>query len=179
MTGMQFIVPPLDDESKQNASSDGETSQSESNNANNRTVLPDELRENFEAMQYVWRQSLRASGEEAKELSRKEREKAVETAIAVDAEINRWQNGIAELEALLSAQEGRQDYSDDDGDDEEDAESNHGGHLPQPQRNAIVFPLLPPVIPPEDADENCDSDDSNPTSEEVNSSTVADQTATR
>jgi hypothetical protein len=174
---MQFIVPPLDDESKQGASADGETSQSESHNDNNRTVLPDELRENFEVMTSVWRQSLRASGGESKELSRKEREKAVETAIAVDAEINRWQNGIAELEAFLSEQEGRQDYSDDDY-DEEDAESNHGGHLPQPPRNANVFPLLPPVIPPEDDGEDCDSDDSNRTSEEVDSSTVADQTAT-
>jgi hypothetical protein len=178
MTGMQIIVTTLDDESKQGASSDGETFQSESTNNNNRTVLPAELRENFQAMTSVWRQSLRASGEEAKEISRKEREKAVETAIAVDAEINRWQNGIAELEALLSEQEGRQDYSDDD-DDEEDAESNHGGHLPQPQRNAVVFPLLPPVIPPEDDGEDCDSDDSYPTIEEVGSSTVADQTATR
>ena len=175
---MQFIVPPLDDESKQGASANGETSQSESNDDNNRTALPDELRENFEAMTSVWRQALRASGEEAKDLRRREREKAVETAIAVDAEINRWQNGIAELEALLSEQEGRQDCSDDDY-DEEDAESNHGGHLPQPQRNAFVFPRPPPVIPPEDDGENCDSDDSNPTSEEVDSSTVADQTATR
>ena len=174
---MQFIVPPLDDESKQGASANGETSQSESNDDNNRTALPDELRENFEAMTSVWRQALRASGEEAKDLRRREREKAVETAIAVDAEINRWQNGIAELEALLSEQEGRQDYSDDE--EEEDAESNHGGHLPQPQRNAFVFPRPPPVIPPEDDGENCDSDDSNPTSEEVDSSTVADQTATR
>jgi hypothetical protein len=173
MTDMQFIVPTLDDESNQGASLDGETSLSESNNDNNRTVLPDELRENFEAMTSVWRQSLRASGEEAKELSRKEREKAVETAIAVDAEINRWQNGIAELEALLSEQEGRRDYSDDD--EEEDAESNHGG----PLRNAIVFPLPPPVIPPEGDGEDCDPDDSNPTSEDLDPSTVADQTATR
>ncbi|KAG7358988.1 hypothetical protein IV203_015577 [Nitzschia inconspicua] len=135
MTGIQLIVP-LEDETetgKSGSSSsqrmdqgagapveDAPTAKGKSRDCthgktSSSTVLSEELREQFEAMKAVWRQSKRSdSGEDGtrsgnnalrEELKRKERETAVETALAVDEEISRWENGIAELEVMLAAEE--------------------------------------------------------------------------
>jgi len=86
-------------------------------------ILSAELRDQFECMKTIWRQARRDNNEEAssssndssetrerrvrvrEDLKRKEREVAVETAIKVQNEIATWQNGIADLEALLAAEE--------------------------------------------------------------------------
>ena len=143
MTDMQLIVPPLDDTGNQGGSSDNGMV-NPNNNDGSGGFLPEELRENFEAMKSVWRQSRRAVGEEGEQLRRKEREVAKETAIAVDAEISKWQKGIAELEALLA--------------EEESAESDEAGLVGESDedsvreipRDIVRFPSLPPVIPLED-----------------------------
>lgn len=104
-------------------------------------ILSDDLRDQFETMKSVWRQARRGAasgnddatssasscngdGTETKEtralfregLKRKERETAFETAIKVENEISKWQHGIADLEALLAAEE---EYSTENGDVED------------------------------------------------------------
>ncbi|KAL3915705.1 MAG: hypothetical protein SGARI_008129, partial [Bacillariaceae sp.] len=120
------------------------------------------------AMKSVWRQARRPSaddlGEQAdasqaqdegeEELRRKQREMAVETALAVDTEISRWKNGIAELDAM-SAEEASDD-SDGDFDDHEGEEQIHNerqhvnanidGNRQPPQNLLQQEPLPPPVI---------------------------------
>jgi hypothetical protein len=139
-------------------------------------VLSDELREQFESMKTVWRHAKRASSGESfvqdgllssQELKRKERKTAVETALAVEKEISRWKNGIAELEAMLAAEEdcSLDDYSSDDdkagaqdgqpgGNQGQRASMNHDHRLadnvgPHPH---LGFPCLPLVVPNETDD---------------------------
>lgn len=89
----------------------------------NHGILSAELRDQFESMKSIWRQARRGHNEQGssssndssqtkekrirsrEDLKRKEREVAVETAIKVQNEIATWQNGIADLEALLAAEE--------------------------------------------------------------------------
>lgn len=112
---------------------------------------------------------LGSSDNSSQDLKRKAREMAVQTALAVAEEIARWQNGIADLEALLAAeeQEGRGEEDDDVVDEEleEDAaqvnalgvrevvvvhhqQQNHPRRLPLPEE--LRFPVLPPVVPTDD-----------------------------
>jgi len=146
-------------------------------------ILSDDLRDQFETMKSVWRQARRSAasldddattsacngdGTETKELGaslleglkRKERETAVETAIKVENEISKWQHGIADLEALLAAEE---EYSTENGEVEEDdgppivreiafvANINNSNNNSQQLHPAqLQFPLIPPAIPTED-----------------------------
>ena len=177
MTDMQLLVPPLDDDSSSSSSSssnsnhldgdapvgleeeeDGGTSHHDHANKSSRNkdsnILSDELKENFEAMKSLWRQSRRAtaSSDDEEELRHRAREKAVETAVAVDSEILRWQNSISELESLLAEQE---DRNEDEGVEADDVLGDEMGGQPWQARrqNMVAFPSLPPVIPPEDEDE--------------------------
>mmetsp|Transcript_16267 Transcript_16267/g.37467 ORF Transcript_16267/g.37467 Transcript_16267/m.37467 type:complete len:190 (-) Transcript_16267:263-832(-) len=95
----------------------------ERNSSNVSAVLSDDLRDQFEAMKSVWRQARRGgedldyssfngSNENSEqrenvhaELKRKERETAIETAIKMEREMALWQEGIADLEALLAAED--------------------------------------------------------------------------
>ena len=99
------------------------TSPSVERNRVNDGILSAELRDQFESMKSIWRQARRGHNEQGspssnessqtrekrimlrEDLKRKEREVAVETAIKVQNEIATWQNGIADLEALLAAEE--------------------------------------------------------------------------
>lgn len=109
-------------------------------------VLPQELRENFENIQALMNSSSKAvttsedskkrkessSADEDKETNDVEAKKlrmAIKTAIAVENEITRLRNGIAELETLLAEQEGGQ---------------------------VVAFPSLPPVV---DAEESLGGED--------------------
>lgn len=145
MTDMQLIIPPVEDnENHGDTSHDGVASRRNG-------VLPDYLRDSFENMQAAWRQARRTdlSEEDVEELKRKEREVAVETAVAVDVEVSRWQTRIAELEALLAAEE-EEHEEDEESDDEPVVVAR------ERQRHVIRFPSLPPVIPPEDDDSSSD-----------------------
>jgi len=160
-----------------------------SNNNDDDDILSDELRDQFETMKSVWRQARRGDGDGSssssnsnnsedtetkerrrarvrKDLKRKERETALDTAIKVDDEINQWRNGIADLEALLAAED-----SELDEDDELVAGQQHGppgvreiafvvrnnhnnnmnnnNNRLQQHHHPPAFPFLPPMIPPE------------------------------
>lgn len=210
MTGIQLIVPLEDDTDNSTGSShrmnqgtdavaaavSGARSTDDVKETNvdgkkSSNVLSDDLREQFETMKAVWRQSKRANigGEEGaqdgrmasqEELKRKERETAVETALAVDEEISRWKTGIAELEAMLAAEEDSCSldsgtYSDDD--EVTEAANGHQGRvqgqqvagvvpmrrhlrhriLPQqPPHPRLGFPSLAPIVPDEDDDDEDD-----------------------
>jgi hypothetical protein len=200
MTGTQLIIP-LEDEADTSVGG-GNSGSSTSNRINkvaesaftapsfdaseklSSTVLSDNLREQFESMKTVWRQVRRAStGEEGvqtgqhslQELKRKERKTAVETALAVDQEISKWKNGIAELETMLAAEEDNSlcsSYSDDDdvevlhrqpgGNQGRNVEMRYGRrrhnapHMQHPP--PLGFPQQPPVVPNEnDADDDASS----------------------
>eukprot|EP00565_Helicotheca_tamesis_P005007 CAMPEP_0185725438 /NCGR_PEP_ID=MMETSP1171-20130828/1701_1 /TAXON_ID=374046 /ORGANISM="Helicotheca tamensis, Strain CCMP826" /LENGTH=211 /DNA_ID=CAMNT_0028393573 /DNA_START=885 /DNA_END=1520 /DNA_ORIENTATION=+ len=71
-----------------------------------------------------------------RELQKRKFDLAVATAISVEGEISRLANGIAELEALLRAQE-------------DDAAAPGNAHMPD-----ATFPFLPPVVPPDDEYDN-------------------------
>lgn len=143
-------------------------------------ILSDDLRDQFETMKSVWRQARRGSedvdssslndssvtrehrGNVRAELKRKERETAVETAIKVEREIALWQEGIADLEALLAAED-EHEFSEETAVEQQAVEEENGP--PGIREIAFVrhdyeqapaapvqirFPFLPPAIPTED-----------------------------
>jgi hypothetical protein len=72
----------------------------------NGSAISDELRDNFEDIKSITRRSQCCSSDvEAEELMRKGRILAAQTAMAIDEERRRWEQGIAELEQLLAEQE--------------------------------------------------------------------------
>lgn len=149
----------------------------ERNEAND-VLLSTGLREQFETMKSIWRQARRGKEDEGsssstddietrhrrvrvrEDLKRKERETAVETAIKVQNEIETWQNGIADLEALLAAEE------EQESDEEEGVNGPPGireisfvrrNHNVQRENHPqIRFPYLPPAIPTEDETEEAE-----------------------
>jgi len=158
MTGMQLIVPLLeDDDTSQTGDMARNEGPKETNggedfgdtDAHHGQSLPHGLRESFEAMKSLWRQVGRQNEEESgalEELKRKERQQAVETALAIEAEVAKWQNSIAELEAMLAGVDNEED-SDDNYSEQEDEESFPEEVPPVP---GVRFPSLPPVVVPED-----------------------------
>lgn len=145
-------------------------------------ILSDELRDQFESMKSIWRQARRGRNDEGssssndssetrerrvrvrEDLKRKEREVAVETAIKVQNEISTWKNGIADLEALLAAEEEQE--SNEDADEwvpQEEGENVPPGireiafvrriNAPRQGPPQIRFPFLPQAIPTEDETE--------------------------
>ena len=165
MADMQLIVPPLDGNKSQEqdnaaaaaASSGGMNPDAESHDSSEGqgSVLPDGLRANFEEMKSVWRDARRATnGEEREELKRKERVLAAETAVAAHAEIAMWQNGIAELEALLREQE-----QDGGGAEDEEEADELGGEQPQQDNVVVEFPALLSIVVPEEGEMDAEHDD--------------------
>lgn len=158
----------------------GESSSGSIASSTNGNVLSDELRDQFETMKAVWRQAHRASsldGDEQEgsqhashqrgdhqpllqqphvpdqDLKRKARDVAVDTALAVHDEIARWQNGIADLEALLAAE----DVSDLDEEEGNEAAVEALGvqevyvvRNRRPIPHGLRFPRLPAVVPTDD-----------------------------
>ena len=138
MTDMQLILSTMEDD---DVSLGGTTS--DNGKQNGRTsVLSKDLRERFEAVKAVRRSVQRSTGSrsEEEELKRKERGVAVETALAIESEITTWQNGIAELEAILARENGEEEDQDDDFEEDSNVRP----------RQVIRFPTLPPVIPAEE-----------------------------
>lgn len=163
---------PLAEEKNCNSAMD------ESSNPSSSTVLSQELREQFESMKTVWRQSKRAQSDEKfsqggvassqEDLRRKARETAVETALAVDEELSRWKNGIAELEAMLAAEEdssieSADDYAQGEIIEEEEHRGEQGQHreasirlhrhAPE-QHPRLGFPDLTPIVQNEDDEQD-------------------------
>lgn len=146
----------------------------------NDAILSMDLRDQFEAMKTVWRQARRgdeniddsSSSSEQRatamaELKRKERETAVETAIKVEKEITSWKNSIADLEALLAAEEAQEANEEvQEGHEGENGppgireiafvrRSRNGQALPRPPQ--LQFPSLPPAVATEDESEETDT----------------------
>mmetsp|Transcript_11255 Transcript_11255/g.31144 ORF Transcript_11255/g.31144 Transcript_11255/m.31144 type:complete len:281 (-) Transcript_11255:31-873(-) len=71
--------------------------------SSNNGVLPPSLREDFEAMKAMLRQSARESNQmdDEEHAASRRKEKATDIAIAIHDEVHRLRNGIAELEAML------------------------------------------------------------------------------
>jgi len=149
-------------------------------NSINDAILSTELRDQFETMKSIWRQARRGNDDEKSSLSndsketresrvriredlkRKERETAVETAIKVQNEIATWQNGIADLEALLAAEEVQESDEGEglrqEGDNgppgiREIAFVRRNNNAPRQHNPQIRFPFLPPAILTEDETE--------------------------
>lgn len=140
---------------------------------NDYAILSDDLRDQFETMKSIWRQARRGNDGNSssnttmirKDLKRKERDTALETAIKVDNEISQWRGGIADLEALLAAEEESESSFVQDNAEEEVAVENNGppgireiAFIARNNMNnnrqqrihppvQLRFPLLPPVIP--------------------------------
>lgn len=153
MTDMQLIVPPLEDNGNQGDESDVE----QNKNGGGNTVLSNELRERFETMQTVWRRARRSSGDDVAELRRKEQRVALDTAVAIESEMRMWQNGIAELEAMLAEEEGNEDHD----------YASYEEIQVQPLE-AVRFPSLPPVIPADEEDiDNCDAEENTATTTDL------------
>jgi len=108
---MQTLYPPNDEGS---TPGDGDDD-----------VLPQELKNNFDAVRTL----LSSNDKEAAE------NMATKTAVEATEEINRLQNGIAELEALLAQQE----------------EQEHHDDVPLP---VVAFPSLPPVVVEEEEEQS-------------------------
>lgn len=156
---MYTLYPPVVDDERNSIQSDG-TDQSQEND--NETVLPTSLRHNFEAMHAIVRaqhrlkhsqtppldnrqpqkDEVRRVGDKRKhdQLEERKVELAVKTAVAVENELSRLRNGIAELEALLAA--GGTEVAEEDLSDVEEITS------------AASFPSLPPVVLVEQNDES-------------------------
>lgn len=159
----------------------------EQGNRVNDGILSAELRDQFESMKSIWRQARRGHNEQGsssstdssqtkerrirlrEDLKRKEREVAVETAIKVQNEIATWQNGIADLEALLAAEEEQELNEEAVGWEGVPQGVENGpfgireiefvrGAFNNDQRQLppqVLFPFLPRAIPTEDdEDEN-------------------------
>eukprot|EP00529_Nitzschia_sp_RCC80_P032699 CAMPEP_0113495592 /NCGR_PEP_ID=MMETSP0014_2-20120614/29688_1 /TAXON_ID=2857 /ORGANISM="Nitzschia sp." /LENGTH=230 /DNA_ID=CAMNT_0000389493 /DNA_START=446 /DNA_END=1138 /DNA_ORIENTATION=+ /assembly_acc=CAM_ASM_000159 len=96
------------------------------------------------------------------ELKRKAEQLAFETAVAVDEEISRWKNSIADLEALLAEEELDDDYHEGQPDEQESDTQvrRHARPLPPPLQQVDVprFPALARVIP-DDTDDDDAVDD--------------------
>eukprot|EP00529_Nitzschia_sp_RCC80_P032829 CAMPEP_0113515188 /NCGR_PEP_ID=MMETSP0014_2-20120614/40808_1 /TAXON_ID=2857 /ORGANISM="Nitzschia sp." /LENGTH=232 /DNA_ID=CAMNT_0000411733 /DNA_START=1227 /DNA_END=1925 /DNA_ORIENTATION=- /assembly_acc=CAM_ASM_000159 len=96
------------------------------------------------------------------ELKRKAEQLAFEIAAAVDEEISRWRNSIADLEALLAEEELDDDYHEGQPDEQESDTQvrRHARPLPPPLQQVDVprFPALARVIP-DDTDDDDAVDD--------------------
>jgi len=130
---MHTLYPPLDDSSSFYTIITTNTTDNNRDMKKDDNVLSPELRQNFESMKALKRKdppTMDAADEahEAKKL-----QLAIKTAMAMELEMERMRNGIAELEALL-----------------EEAEGTTG--------DITGFPFLPPIVPadedslPEDDD---------------------------
>lgn len=169
-----------------NRTAEAAVDRNDSNNANDDAILSGDLRDQFEAMKSVWRQARRGSEDAASssfndssetrerreivraDLKRKERETAVETAIKVANEIATWQDGIADLEALLAAAEEEEELPIEEETDEGDEVVRENGppgvreiefvarHAP-PRPAQVRFPFLPPAIPTDEEEDDAAS----------------------
>ena len=127
MPGMLF--PPLDDES--------DTSQNQ---------LPHDIQDRFSKVRSLLREKAltgNADVEEAEELKRKQHAAALEAAHAVQLEVTRLQDGIAELEAMYALACQRQSPGDDDEESYLSDEDDDGfGGLPEVVGDLPVEPSM-------------------------------------
>jgi len=109
---MHMLFPPLEGTSPRNVNGHPAQDSRSSCIDDNDDVLPPELRENFNKIRALLKQeniskkrTTPSMADDSKDLQAKKQKVAVETALAVEDEMSRLRNGIAELEALLAQQE--------------------------------------------------------------------------
>lgn len=188
-----MLVPPLED----NCSGDfrSKTGEVSTSNSIARSVMSQGLQDKFGAMEQAWAQSrtpatrsesspseavasaaAAASASEQEDSQQqqqresKKRKVAMDTAFAIESEVEKWQRGIAELEAMLEAANG--DVEDFQGSSSSSSLSEGEAHARPPE--VVRFPSLPPIIPAEEGDlegseeEEDDDDDESDMSEHYN-----------
>lgn len=164
-----MLVPPLED----NCSGDfrSKTGEVSTSNSIARSVMSQGLQDKFGAMEQAWAQSrtpatrsesspseavasaaaaASASEQEDSQQQResKKRKVAMDTAFAIESEVEKWQRGIAELEAMLEAANG--DVEDFQGSSSSSSLSEGEARARPPE--VVRFPSLPPIIPAEEGD---------------------------
>ncbi|CAJ1941069.1 unnamed protein product [Cylindrotheca closterium] len=160
---MQLLVPPLEDSSVGDFGSNKTTDSSSPLSPRSRSVMSQGLQDKFETMTQAWDPSRATAAkrsespeEEGEDSSHhdhhqnKKRKIAIDTAFAIESEMQKWQRGIAELEAMLE-----QPPSDDLERDSPSSSSKRDARARPPE--VVRFPSLPPVIPAEEGDfeESC------------------------
>lgn len=174
-----MLFPPLEDElSSRDVNGDSSSSSQ---------VLPQELRDRFSKVRSLLREKI-STEDTAGDLKRKQEQAALETARAVQDEVSRLQNGIAELEDMYLQQQQQQErqqqvvvqdgvhvvggiHEDEMESDVEDDEEDDGQGAPPPaplippggyhQNNAgvVVFPELPSSVNAIEPDLDADTTD--------------------
>ena len=159
---MQLLVPPLEDTGLGDFGP--ETGDVSTSNSRGRSVMSQGLQDKFEAMEQTFNQartsaqrseSAAASTESGAaateqdvsredERQKKKRKVAMETAFAIESEVQKWQRGIAELEAML------EEAGADVGDSQRSSSSSLDGDDAPPE--VVRFPSLPPIVPAEEGD---------------------------
>lgn len=187
---MQLLVPPLEDNCRGDfGSKTGEVSTS---NSRARSVMSQGLQDKFEAMEQTWNQSRTTArrsetasssssevalssaaeqgteGEDAhQQRETKKRKIAMETAFAIESEVQKWQRGIAELEAMLEQASG--DVEDAQRSSSSSDSSFREGEARLGPPEIVRFPSLPPIVPAEEGDlEGSTSNEENDENEHCN-----------
>lgn len=175
---MHLLVPPLDDSCRgadfgaSSSSSTLEETEDSGKKGNSRTVtrslMSQGLQQQFETMKQTWNTSRPAAGKRSESTAagssieenrnpeevhqNKKRRVAIETAFAIESEVQKWQRGIAELEAMLDEASG--DF------EESNAQRSSSSELVAVRPPEVVrFPSLPPIIPAEEGDFDESGDD--------------------
>jgi len=141
------------------------------------------LQQQFETMKQAWNASRSEAGnrsestaagssvEENRNLEEdhqnKKRRVAIETAFAIESEVQKWQRGIAELEAML--------------DEEGNAPRSSSSSVAFRPPAVVRFPSLPPIVPAEEGDfekSGSDRDEGEEESQKSEHSTTIDDEQT-
>jgi len=166
---MHLLVPPLDDSCRgadfgASSSSTLEETGGSGKKGNSRTVtrslMSQGLEQQFETMKQTWNTSRPAAGKRSESTAagssieenrnpeedhqKKKRRVAIETAFAIESEVQKWQRGIAELEAML-------DEANNDS-EESNAQRSSSDRVAVRPPEVVRFPSLPPIIPAEEGD---------------------------
>jgi len=169
---MHLLVPPLDDScrgpdfggsSSGTLEETGNSGKKRTSRTATRSLMSQGLQQQFETMKQAWNASRSAAGnrsestaaessiEEDRNLEEdhqnKKRRVAIETAFAIESEVQKWQRGIAELEAML--------------DEEGNAPRSSSSSVAFRPPAVVRFPSLPPIVPAEEGDfeKSCDEED--------------------
>lgn len=189
---MQLLVPPLDDNcrgpdfggsSSGTLEETGNSGRKRNSRTATRSLMSQGLQQQFETMKQAWNASRSEAGnrsestaagssvEENRDLKEdhqnKKRRVAIETAFAIESEVQKWQRGIAELEAML--------------DEEGNAPRSSSSSVAFRPPAVVRFPSLPPIVPAEEGDfekSGGDSDEGDKESQKSEHSTTIDDEQT-
>lgn len=176
---MHLLVPPLDDSCCRGSDFGGSSSGTLEETGNSgkkrnsrsatRSAMSQGLQQQFETMKQAWNASRPAAGNRSESTSaessieenrsredhqNKKRRVAIETAFAIESEVQKWQRGVAELEAML--------------DEEGNAPRSSSSSMALRPPAVVRFPSLPPIVPAEEGDFEKSADDDDEEEESQN-----------